>query len=190
MEHRSGQKYDDGFYKALSGGSVQSAKLILCRLYSVYHPTSVVDFGCGLGAWLSVAEEMGSITLKGYDGSWVNEEKMLSKNIDFSPVDLNCEVPLDRRFDLCISVEVAEHLDPNKDSEFIKLLCSSSDIVLFSAAIKGQGGTDHINEQWQSYWINLFSINSFQSYDIFRGALWNDKRVAWLTCLGKYTQVK
>jgi len=35
------------------------------------------------------------------------------------------------------------------------------DNVLFSAAIPNQGGTGHINEQWQEYWAEKFYANGF-----------------------------
>ena len=36
-----------------------------------------------------------------------------------------------------------------------------------------------INERWQSYWVKIFRDNGYQSYDIFRGALWGDERIEW-----------
>jgi SAM-dependent methyltransferase len=59
----------------------------------------------------------------------------------------------------------------------VKCLCDSADVVLFGAAIPGQGGKHHVNEQWQSYWIRLFAANGFDAYDVVRPACWNDKRV-------------
>ena len=172
-------KYDKDFYEGLSDGSVESARLVLERLYTIYQPDSVIDYGCGNGAWLSAAEGLGSAILKGYDGPWVDKEKLLSNNIDFTPVSLEENIPVEKKYDLCISVEVAEHLSPGRAAGFVRQLCSSSDVVLFGAATKGQGGTNHINEQWQSYWLEKFNEQNYQYYDIFRGALWNDERIEW-----------
>ena len=55
-----------------------------------------------------------------------------------------------------ISLEVAEHLSPGRAESFISDLCQAAPVVLFGAAIPGQGGVGHLNEQWQSYWANLF----------------------------------
>jgi hypothetical protein len=52
-------------------------------------------------------------------------------------------------------------------------------MVLFSAAIKNQGGRNHVNEQWQSYWIALFKANGYECVDLFRGALWNHDAVEY-----------
>lgn len=174
-----GRKYDEEFYAGLAEGSVRSAELMLSRLFSVYKPSSVVDFGCGVGAWLSAAGKLGATELKGYDGNWVNKGSLLSDRIDFTPVSLEESVSLSKKYDLAISVEVAEHLTPKRAEGFVKQLCSASDCVVFGAAIKGQGGTHHINEQWQSYWIKLFDAAGYECFDIFRGALWGDERIEW-----------
>lgn len=86
---------------------------------------------------------------------------------------------LNQKYDLCISLEVAEHLSEANAKNFVDFLCEASDVVLFSAAIKYQGGTNHINEQWQSYWIDLFKSNSYEWLDLFRPSLWNNTSVAW-----------
>jgi hypothetical protein len=89
------------------------------------------------------------------------------------------DIRIDDRYDLCISLEVAEHLPETQAKKFVGTLCNASDIVLFGAAIEGQGGVNHINEQWQSYWHRLFQQNGYLQYDIFRGAFWNDQDVRW-----------
>jgi hypothetical protein len=80
----------------------------------------------------------------------------------FVACDLNQEFPsLRRTFDLCLCLEVAEHLKPNRAEGLVKFLCSLSDRVLFSAAIPLQGGVGHVNERWQSYWAELFKRHGF-----------------------------
>lgn len=58
-------------------------------------------------------------------------------------------------------------------------MCEASDIVLFGAAIKDQGGQNHINEQWQSYWVDLFNANDYECLDFFREKVWNNDAVEW-----------
>jgi len=161
-------------------GSFRSAKVVLSLLYKFYQPLSVVDVGCGLGSWLAAAESFGSQRLKGFDGNWVNKDNLLSKNIDFTPVDIAINgLELKEKYDLCISVEVAEHLPEACSNGFVQTLCKASDVILFSAAIKYQGGMRHVNEQWQSYWIKLFNTNGYQCLDIFRPVIWENKEVDW-----------
>src|SRR6185437_3265527 len=84
-----------------------------------------------------------------------------------------------RRFDLACSLEVAEHLPRERASDFVGLLTRSAPIVLFSAAIPGQGGNHHINEQWQSYWSELFRSRSFQAFDCIRPIVYGNPAVDW-----------
>lgn len=180
MKKKGGEQfYDDGFFKNRAEGSIRSAKIILKILFEVYKPFSVVDFGCGYGCWLMVAESLGSKVLKGFDGEWINKENLLSSNIDFSPVNMNKDIEIRDKYDLSISLEVAEHLSEERAESFINTLCKASDVVLFAAAIEHQGGTNHINEQRQSYWINLFQSNGFEPFDIFRGAIWYNNEIKW-----------
>jgi SAM-dependent methyltransferase len=171
--------YGPDFYRNRDG-SLRSAQIILSILYKLYQPLSVVDIGCGLGSWLAAAESLGSRKLKGFDGSWVNKDNLLSKNIDFTAVDINKnELELKEKYDLCISLEVAEHLPGAYSDRFVERLCQASDIILFSAAIKYQGGIQHINEQRQSYWIKLFDSNGYKCLDIFRPVIWENNAVEW-----------
>lgn len=178
MNDRLGKVYDEKFYNIHEKGMSKSASIILGLLYEYYNPQRIIDIGCGQGAWLAVAETLGAKKLKGLDGNWVKKESLLSKNIDFTPVDFDNAMPtLSEKFDLCISLEVAEHISQANAKKFIDLLCKSSETVLFSAAVKGQGGPNHINEQWQSYWIDLFKSNGYECLDVFRGRLWNNPSV-------------
>ena len=56
-------------------------------------------------------------------------------------------------------------------------LTAFSDVILFSAAIPGQGGDHHVNEQWPSYWIARFRERGFVSIDCIRPAIWFDNTV-------------
>ena len=42
------------------------------------------------------------------------------------------------------------------EGEWITALTNASDIVLFSAALPGQGGSGHLNEQPLPYWVRKF----------------------------------
>ena len=66
-----------------------------------------------------------------------------------------------KKYDLCLCLEVAEHLPESYAERLVKTLCRLSDNVLFSAAIPNQGGQGHLNEKWQSYWARLFEKFGF-----------------------------
>jgi len=84
---------------------------------------------------------------------------------------------LNRKYDLAISLEVAEHLPEQFADLFVKTLILHSDIILFSAAIPGQGGQNHLNEQWPDYWIEKFSKHGYFFHDLIRPLIWNNKKV-------------
>ncbi len=87
MKKDLGKLYDGDFYAKHIERASKSAAIVLGLLFEHYKPHSVLDVGCGQGAWLASAESLGARTLKGMDGKWVREEALLSKNIDFSVVN-------------------------------------------------------------------------------------------------------
>lgn len=171
------QSYSPRFFANIAPGSIESARLLLGMLFKLYQPKSVIDIGCGQGTWLAAAEELGAIRLAGLDGPWVDPATFLSKNIHFHTADLESDFDTGEKFDLCISVEVAEHLSPNAAHRFVRNLCTASDVVLFSAAIKHQGGVMHLNEQPQSYWARLFDQSGYECHDLFRPVFWGNQRI-------------
>lgn len=179
-KNREPARYDAEFYDTHSQGMSGSAERVLELLFSHYTPFSVVDFGCGQGAWLAVAESLGSHVMRGFDGPWVDANRLLSKNIEFEQVDFDVRTPIvHAKYDLCISLEVAEHIPKERARAFVDSLCTASAVVLFSAATRCQGGTSHVNEQRASYWIDLFKSNDFQCLDFLRPAIWNNEAVEW-----------
>lgn len=173
------KKYKPNFFESLTDGSIRSAGAILGRLFEVYQPRSAVDFGCGHGAWLYAAEQLGCQVTQGFDGSWVNPDALLSKQINFTPINMENRIEVSQQYDLAISVEVAEHLSQSRAKTFVEDICKAANVVVFGAATPGQGGTNHINEQWQSYWVNLFKENDYACFDIFRQAVWDNEEVDW-----------
>ena len=171
--------YDERFFDGQIAASLRSAKTILGLLFDSYQPRSVIDVGCGRGAWLAVAGALGAQTLAGVDGDWVYPAQLLSDRIEFRAVDMEQDFDPGARYDLAISVEVAEHLSEARARPFVEILCRASDVVLFGAAIKHQGGTNHINEQFQSYWVRIFESQDYESFDVIRPSVWNDDDVEW-----------
>ncbi|WP_102407626.1 class I SAM-dependent methyltransferase [Parabacteroides bouchesdurhonensis] len=151
---------------------------ILPIIMDIIKPKSVVDVGCGSGTFLHYFKQQ-NIEILGLDGSWCNRE-MLFENIepsDFLEIDLENDFNLERRFDLAISLEVAEHISPERADNFVKNLTTLSDCILFSAAVPGQGGDHHVNEQYVSYWIEKFGKHGYVFYDIIRPKIWNETDV-------------
>lgn len=165
--------YDAGFYRDIMDGSYRSARAILEFLFRHHRPRSIVDFGCGVGTWLRAAGELGVDDVLGLDGEYVDRRLLQIPAGRFRPTDLARPVPrLGRRFDLAMSLEVAEHLPAARADGFVADVASAADVVLFSAAIPGQGGNGHVNERFPSYWIARFSALGFRCYDAIRPEFW------------------
>lgn len=172
--------YNEKFYDDQSSGSLRSAKAIVPTIVDLLSPKSVVDIGSGIGTWLSVFVENGVQDILGIDGPYVERNKLLIPSDCFLAADLNNIPPMTRPFDLALCLEVAEHLPHNSSDTLVDALTTSSNVVLFSAAIPFQGGEFHINEQWPDYWHEKFIRKNFISFDFLRQSLWaNDEIEFW-----------
>ena len=169
--------YTPKFYREVSGRD--SAREVLPVILELLHPGSIADVGCGCGEWLAVASELGVQDMLGVDGEWVQTSQLAIPREKFKIHDLAAPLQLERRFDLAISLEVAEHLPESAAREFIASLCKAADKVVFSAAIPGQGGRHHVNEQWPEYWVAIFQQFGYSCYDLIRPRIWNNPQVAW-----------
>lgn len=171
--------YNRGFYEDQQDGSYVSAKEILPIIFDLVHPKSVIDVGCGVGTWLRACQELGVDDVLGLDGPYVSEQLLKIPVSKFKKVDLSKTIETPRRFDLAISSEVAEHLPESSAESFVDSLIKLSPFVLFSAAIPLQGGHNHINEQWQSYWANKFFARGYVAIDCVRPVVWDRDSVEW-----------
>ena len=140
-------------------------------IFELLHPTSVLDVGCGLGAFVRSFQELGCQDALGLDGDFIDQDKLLISPDSFRTQNLNDPWDLGRKFDLVMSLEVAEHLSPDSADQFVKSLVNHSDIVIFSAAIPGQLGDNHLNEQWMSYWRQKFKNENYLCFDLLRPRL-------------------
>lgn len=168
--------YDEAFYETQMAESLESARLYLKHLWKFIQPASVVDVGCGRGMWLKAAGELGATRLLGLDGSWNRQELMSDPAIRFRATDLNQPFKIEPH-DIAMSLEVAEHLREDAAEGFVASLASAADVIVFGAAFYGQGGTEHINEQPLSYWVELFAAQGFDAFDVFRPTFWTDSRI-------------
>ena len=158
--------YDFAFYLDNRFGSIESAQHVLYTVFQFLPHKSVVDFGCGSGTWLWVAQAFGAQDVLGLDGEYVPDGMRMLHGGQFMPCDLERRQELQKKYDLAMSLEVAEHLSRESAAVFVESLCAASDIVLFSAAHPGQGGDGHINEQPVEYWIEKFAVHGYEPIQI------------------------
>ena len=163
--------YDGDFFDVIRDGCQRSAEVVVPLLVDLLAPSTVIDVGCGEGWWARTFQSYG-VAARGVDGP--DTIAMVSP---FTAHDLTEPLPELGAFDLAISLEVAEHLPPERAGGFVADLCRLAPTVVFSAAIPGQGGTGHVNEQWPGYWVDLFAGQGFRVDGSLRFDLWGDDRV-------------
>jgi SAM-dependent methyltransferase len=177
MRWMSGQLYGEQFFADQDPGSARSADAIVPIVVDMLQPTSVVDVGCGLGSWLAVFEQHGVERILGIDGDWVDVASLKIPAERYLARDLTKPLRVDKQFDLVLSLEVGEHLPPESAEIFVESLTTLGPVIVFSAALPGQGGTGHLNEQWPEYWVQLFAARGYTAIDCIRDRIWNDERV-------------
>lgn len=171
--------YPADFYQHRRAHTAHAASRILGALPAGLPRRSVADIGCGTGTWLAAALADGAEAAFGIEGAWVTPAMLDDPRIAFTPHDLEQDFALPAT-DLAISLEVAEHLTPARAGSFVADLVATAPSVLFSAAIPGQGGVGHLNEQWQSWWATRFAAHGYLAYDVIRPAIWTDEAIpAW-----------
>ena len=184
--------YNTEFYKMIYDGSYRSARNVLPIVLDQLTVQSAVDFGCGAGTWLKVLNEMGIDDIQGVDFGENAEQLVISRD-QFMKQDMTVTFYLGRQYDLVISLEVAEHLSESHAANFVETLCRHGKAILFSAAIPGQGGVGHYNEQYISYWEKLFKKHGYYLVDSIRPKIWNNEKIetcyrqnmVWFIAAGK-----
>jgi FkbM family methyltransferase len=171
------QTYDDAFYDDLAGDVQSAADVVVPLVLGMLGAGSVLDVGCGRGTWLAAFRRRGVDDVVGVDGPHVHASDLEIPADRFVAHDLSRPLDLGRTFDLVVSLEVAEHLDPDHEAQFVDSLVAHGPAVLFSAAIPHQGGAGHVNEQWPSHWARLFEARGYAPLDVVRPAVWTDERV-------------
>jgi hypothetical protein len=155
-------------------GAVEAAGRIVPAILEVTGAIrSVVDLGGGSGAWLKEFQKLGIGDVLLADRPEVESTLLIDRSF-FEPIDLNVCFPAPRRFDLAVSVECAEHLEPRRARPLVEWLAAAADRVVFSAAIPGQGGKGHRNEQPPEYWQDLFLESGFVRRDVLRPRIVHD----------------
>lgn len=172
------KQYGDKFFQDMEMGSLRSARAVLPLVDDFFHPNSIIDVGCGTAVWLSVWEnELKKDKIIGIEGPYVDKAMLKVSPAKVLFQDLKQQIGVNEKFDLAVCLEVAEHLPSSYAEKFAGELTRLSDVILFSAAIPGQGGTYHINEQYPEYWAEIFSKYDFIPVDCIRPLIWNNKSV-------------
>lgn len=121
--------------------------------------SSVLDIGAGFGHASRWFAEHGCRVV-GIEGS---EEVVQSSGLDYLRVhdfSLGPIRDLDK-FDLCWCSEFAEHVEQQHEQNWIDA-AKHCRILALTAAMPGQGGHHHVNEQPLGYWVERLEPEGFR----------------------------
>jgi SAM-dependent methyltransferase len=159
--------------------TLEGASAAFRAIFADSLPKSILDVGCGQGTWLRAALDLGVSDVLGLDGVNIPEDHLFIPAHLFRQQDLTQPWNLERRFEVAICVEVAEHLDKSAAEDLIGSITRHTDVVVFSAS-PFEGGQHHVNCQWPAYWQRLFNNCGFACHDDLRWRIWDDARIeAW-----------
>lgn len=113
----------------------------------------ILDVGCGPGIYVKALREAG-FAADGVDPDPGNPYDQISVFDDTFPEKYS-------NYDLCLCLEVAEHLPESVADEFVARLVGTAPTILFSAAVVGQTGPGHINLQPKEYWEHKFAAHNY-----------------------------
>jgi SAM-dependent methyltransferase len=171
---------EDKYIHKESTHNLIAPREIVPEILKLISTESVIDIGCGIGTFLYCFKEYGVKDVLGVDGNWV-DKNLLGKYLtedEFIEVNLEKKFTLEKKFDLVISLEVAEHISEKSADIFVQNLVASGEIILFSAGIPLQGGQNHVNEQWLTYWEDKFSRHNYVIHDILRPIFWDNTKIS------------
>lgn len=171
--------YSSEFFAGQVDGSASSAAIVVPLVLSLLPVKSVIDVGCGVGPWAAEFLANGVPDVWGVDGDYVDRSQLRIPSDRFLARDLTKSLHFDRAFDLAVCLEVAEHLPESRAGGLVVDLVSIAPCVLFSAAIPGPTGTNHINSQYLPYWVSLFQTHGYEALDLIRPRIWGNNSVAW-----------
>lgn len=154
----TGGAWDEEAHRVLYGDNFNEG--LARHICQQFAPTSYLEFGSGLGhlaqyiAQHTEADPIHCIEPNGIKGAYNELRPKLF------PVDIftqNTPEELKQKYDLVLSIEVAEHIDRKYHDQLFDTLCSlCSKWMIFSAARPGQaaeqGGHGHIAERPEEEW--------------------------------------
>jgi len=169
MEKFDINKYNDRYYRWHKENTRNYIIKTMDWFIINYKPKSVIDYGCGIGAYLESCLKMGVENIKGFDIGGDYVKKYTNKKVIPFIEYIDCTIPLvTEKYDCVISLETGEHIETKLSNQFIENIVNSTNdkgIIIFSAAQPGQNGTGHINCQTKDFWLKIFNNYSYTQED-------------------------
>jgi hypothetical protein len=178
--------YSQSFFELVHIDSTPVAEYLSPIISEALDVKSVVDLGCGTGTWLRGFKKQGA-KIYGVEGSLSAKPLLVIPDdcVYFGDLRYPLNIDITEEIDLVISIEVAEHIEP----QFVYgYLTNLTDIfkprhIIMTAAPPGQCGTGHFNCQPKKYWYGKIECYGYErdiyleeilTAQIWKGRLWND----------------
>ncbi len=159
-----------------TGDIERSASILLAKTLAMTGAASLLDVGCGQGAWLRAAAGHGVADPWGVDLPGTEPAAAFRRTISFC--DAHGGFSLSRRFDLVTCVELAGKLPEVDHASLVQALSEHGDVILFAAPAPHESSEER-SGFWPDYWAKLFHQNGCFCSDVLRSELWTDSRIVW-----------
>lgn len=126
-------------------------------VWELWRPRAVLDVGCGAGYLVEgFAGRCPALGVDGSEGARAVQGPEARKRCLLRDLTAG-EVPrVALRLPMAVSIEVAEHIEPELTAEFVRWFGGCQRLLL-TAAPPGQGGTHHVNEREPEFWRRLLA---------------------------------
>lgn len=135
-------------------------KIVCPPIIQVLKPKKLIDVGCGTGDFVSYFLQQ-KIDAYGLEGTTEVLDNLMIPDDRMYFADLRKPFLQTVRFDLAMSIEVAEHIEPEFSHIYVHNMCSLSDRILLTVAGPGQLGHNHVNLQTKDYWEKKFAKHGY-----------------------------
>ena len=168
-------KYSLKFYESVSIRAETTASKVEQLLTSIFKFRTMVDIGSGSGIWSSTfLKASPDLIVHAVDlpGTTFTHLQMFDKQVVLQEIDFEKFIDMPpKTFDVSICVEVVEHLTPSTSEMIMDYIAAHSKLAVFSGATPGQGGTHHINERAQEFWVDSMFSRGMIAFDVIRPIL-------------------
>jgi glycosyltransferase involved in cell wall biosynthesis len=142
------------------------------------NPDSVLDIGCGPGTYVESLLDTG-INATGLDIDDRVHGKSYLKHQSLFDIK-------DERADVVICLEVAEHIEQEREDEVVeKVVSTVGKSLIWTAAAVGQGGIGHINcknkEEWSEKITKAGLTRNLKREEELKKYIQQDKHMGWFT---------
>lgn len=161
LDHKSGKWHDYIPQSVVGGRRIRSSRDNFIDLPPFRYlaerdcPTSVLDIGCGSGAYLKYFVAGGTRSIRGIDST---DRKFSHLEPDeYTRADLEKPLDLHGSFELVICTGVIQGIPDHSERMFVDGVTGyASKRIVFSGVCPGQIGSMHAKSQAITHWVDLF----------------------------------